>query len=484
MSLKRIVFGTAIMSSVRVIRLIAQFVAVPILARLLNPEQYGIVAIAMPFALFAMTIADAGIGMSLVRTPISERIQWSTCFWLSVILGFILALLMMAAGPVATMIFDQPLLTPMLMALGFVVLAQATHLIPVAAMQQAKRFKTIAAVEITATFTGIGVAVYMAYHGYGAWALIGQQVSFFAVRVTCICSLSPFRPLWVFDWKQVREHVHFGSNVLGNSLIQHFARSFDSWAVGRVLGAATVGIYSMAFQFARLPIMTLSTPLQYVLYADLATMKNDTQAIARTYLMITRLAAVLVIPTMGMIAIANEPIFTVLLSQKWADVGLVFMLLAPACALQSVTSIGETVLFATGHTKTQVRCTLEYTILWVVTLLLAVQYGLNEAALAYTGCTLAYQWRYQRVVLSILGLSMRRYMLALLTPLLATALAAAIYEAINHFFELTIWLNVLLAAGMAVLALNICALIHHKALLQQWQRVKNRRAPAPQPSAE
>lgn len=484
MSLKRIVFGTAIMSSVRVIRLLAQFVAIPILARLLNPEQYGIVAIAMPFALFAMTIADAGIGMSLVRTPLSERTQWSTCFWLSVILGILLALLMMAAGPVASAVFDQPLLTPMIMALAFVVLAQATHLIPVAAMQQAKRFKTIAAVEITATFTGIGVAVYMAYHGYGAWALIGQQVAFFAVRVTGICSLSPFRPMRVFDWKQVREHIHFGSKVLGNSLIQYFARSFDSWVVGKVLGAATVGIYSMALQFARLPAMTLGSPLQYVLYADLATMKNDTQAIARTYLMITRLAAVLVIPTMGMIAIANQPIFTAMLSEKWVEAGFAFMLLAPACALQSITSIGETILFATGRTKTQVRCTLEYTILWVVTLLVTVQHGLTAATAAYTLCTLVYQWRYQRVILGILGVSMRRYAQALLTPLLATAFAAAIYEAINHFCALSLWPNVFLAAAMTLLALGVCALIHHKTLLQQWKRLRNQRGQPTQAAAE
>lgn len=478
MSLRKIVFGTAIMSSVRMIRLVAQFVAIPILARLLSPEQYGVVAIAMPFALFAMMIADAGIGMSLVRTPASERVQWSTCFWMSVLLGAGLALLMAAAGPVASHMFDEPVLTPMLIALAFVVMAQAAHLIPIAAMQQAKRFKTIAVVEITATFVGIGVAVYMAYHGYGAWALIGQQVSFFAVRVTGICTLSPFRPLWVFAWKEVHDHIHFGRNVLGNSLIQYFARSFDSWVVGKALGSAMVGMYSMAFQFARLPIMTLSTPLQYVLYADLATMKDNAPAIARTYLMITRMAAILVFPTVGMVAAAHEPIFTFILSQKWAEAGFIFMLLAPACALQSVTSIGETVLYALGHTKKQMRCTLEYTLIWISALLIAVQYGLTHAALAFTICTLAYQWRYQRVVLGILGIRMRRYALTLLTPIAATIIVIALYDIVSTQLTLLNWQLVILSAGFSVFGLALCVIAHRKALIAEVRRIRSRRTAA------
>ena len=101
MSLKKLVFDTAAMSSVNVLRILAQFIAVPILSRLLSPADYGIVAIAMPFILFAMMLADAGIGMSLVRTPPTEREEWSTCFWLTVLFGSILAMITAAFAPVA-----------------------------------------------------------------------------------------------------------------------------------------------------------------------------------------------------------------------------------------------------------------------------------------------------------------------------------------------------------------------------------------------
>jgi O-antigen/teichoic acid export membrane protein len=88
LSLRLVVRGTAAMSSVNVLRILAQFIAIPILSRLLSPTDYGLVGIAMPFVLFAMMIADAGVGMSLVRTPAKDREEWSTCFWLSVLLAW------------------------------------------------------------------------------------------------------------------------------------------------------------------------------------------------------------------------------------------------------------------------------------------------------------------------------------------------------------------------------------------------------------
>src|SRR5437588_11862345 len=98
------------MSSVNVLRLLAQFVAVPILSRLLSPSDYGLVGIAMPFVLFAMMLADAGIGMSLIRTPATRRGEWSSCFWVSVLFGGALALGLGALGDVVAKVFAEPAL--------------------------------------------------------------------------------------------------------------------------------------------------------------------------------------------------------------------------------------------------------------------------------------------------------------------------------------------------------------------------------------
>ncbi|MFZ4542146.1 MAG: lipopolysaccharide biosynthesis protein [Rickettsiales bacterium] len=465
MSVKKILFGTALLSAVRVFRLLSQFVAIPILSRLLSPAEYGLVALAMPFAVFAMLLADAGIGMSLVRTPASERRQWSTCFWLAIVMGAVLCAIVAGIAPIAAHVFNEPELTPIIITLSIVVLLQAIHLIPVAALQQAERFKSIALVDVLSTVIGLTIAVYMAHHGYGAWALIGQQLALFVVRVVMMCWLSPFRPLLVFDWPLVREHMLFGRNVLGTSLINYFSRTFDNWVIGRSLGAGILGFYSMAFQFARLPGTIVTGPLQYVIYSQLAKLKDDSLGISNIFFVATRFIAILVLPTMGMVAVAHTPIFTILLSDKWNHAGYIFMILAPASALQAVVCIGETVIYAKGRTDIQMRASAEYTVLWVIALIGAVSFGLPAAALAYSACTILYQFRYLSVVLPLIGLRMRYYFSAYINPLLCTAAGMLAYTFIESTAARSYLTETLIAAFIALCAI-ITSLLTQQRLLR------------------
>jgi len=471
MSFKKTAWGTAMISSVRLLRLVSQFVAIPILARLLTPEEYGLVAIAMPFALFAMMIADAGIGMSLVRTPASERVVWSTCFWLSIILGVALALVMAGLSPLAADIFNQPQLVPMMLALAFVVLAQAIHLIPVAALQQAQRFKTIALVDIFATALGLGTAVYMAYHGYGAWALIGQQIAVFSVKVSLVCLLSPFRPLMKFNWPEVREHMQFGRNVLGNSLVTYFTRSGDNWIVGKMLGATLVGFYSMAFMFARLPQQIVAGPLQFVMYAQLAKMKDNPAGIARIFLLMTRILAILIFPAMGLIAAAHVAVFSLLLSEKWLHAGAIYLLLAPACAAQAVIALSETIMFAMNRTDIQLRTSSEYAVIWIGALLVFSTHGVEAAAITFSVVTLLYQWRYLSIMLPLIGVARRDYFATYLIPLVATGLGIVAYIALTTLMPMAHWAASILAALIAVTAVLGSALVQKNSLMdgiRQW----------------
>src|SRR6516225_5815005 len=118
------------MSSVNMLRVLAQVLVIPILSRLLSPSDYGLVGIAMPFVLFAMMLADAGIGMSLIRTPANNREEWSSCFWLSVLFGVVLAVIVAGLGKVVAIAFGEPALYGMVTTLAVTVLLQAVFLIP------------------------------------------------------------------------------------------------------------------------------------------------------------------------------------------------------------------------------------------------------------------------------------------------------------------------------------------------------------------
>lgn len=473
MSLKKTIFDTAAMSFSSVVRLLAQFVAIPILSRILSPEDYGVVAMAMPFVLFAMMIADAGIGMSLVRTPVGERKTWSTCFWLSVMLGAGLALIMTACAPVFAMVFEEPRLGPIVMAMSAVVFLQSIGSISGAEMQQAQRFKLLASTEVTAVCVSIGAAVVAAKHGAGAWSLVIQQLVQYCVRTGGSFYFSSFRPMFAFNLKEVGEHIAFGKNVLSVNMITFFTRSIDNLVIGKVMDAAAVGVYSMAFQFARLPIMLVSGPLNYVFYAKLSRVKDDKAAIRTTFLLLTRLLALVIVPGMGMVAVAWRPVFTVMLSEKWLVSGQVFMLVSLACAIQAIMGLCGTIRMVLGRTDYQLRATIETGVMWVVTLLSSAWFGLEWVAAAYSIVFTLYAPRTLMLTLPLIDCSYGAYVRAVLVPVLVTAAGIAIFIGMQAAYPIgDVW-QLLIAAGILLLCMAVSGLLQKRTLLEETRFMKS-----------
>ncbi len=472
MSIRKTIFDTIAVSTVNIFRLLAQFIAVPILSRLLSPSDYGLVAMAMPFLLFAMVIADAGIGVSLVRTPLTERREWSTCFWLSVMLGAALAAIMMALAPLFAMMFDEPRLTPIVMALALVVFIQSVCAIQGAAMQQQQQFRLSAASETVAVAVSIITAVVVAKLGGGAWALVFQQLSSYMVRVVLTLWFSPFRPQMVFDLSSVRGHIAFGKDVLGVNILGFIGRSIDNLVIGKVLSAAAVGVYSMAFQFARLPSMLVSGPLQYVFYAKLARVKENNKAIRHTFLLLTRVLAIVVFPAMGLVGVAYHSVFTVMLSAKWAPAGRIFMLVAAICALQAVAALWGTIRMLLGRTDWQLRVTVESSILWLVTLFATVRFGLDWLAIAYSIVNLLYMPRGLMLVLPLINCSYSEYIRVLLGPAFATCCCIVAFLSLQHMFQWSDVAQLGFALLLATIGMAAGASLQWRSLAEEFMVLK------------
>ena len=457
-AIHKLAFSTAVMASVNVLRLVAQFFALPILSRILSPEDYGLAGIAMPFVTFALILADSGIGLSLVRTPASDRVVWSASFWLSVFVGFILALIMAASAPLVARIFAEPRLSSIIATLAFVICAQSVCTIPSVSLRQDHRFKLIATIEVVSIACGIGLAIFVALHGGGVWALVIQQLGFFASRLTLTLCLSRFRPQMRFNWKGLREHLIFGRNILSVNILELFSRSLDNLIVGKILGPAPVGIYSMAFLFVRLPFMLVTVPLQFVIFTQLTALKNDIEAVRKLYLFLTSALASLVLPVMCMVAIAHGPFFNLLLSQKWSASSTLFMLVAPIGAVQAVTAIGGTVTMALGRSDIQLRIAAEFGIVWIIALISSVSFGLDTVAIGYDCAVLLYVPRSLSLTLPLIGCSVTAYLWVFAVPVFITAGVTSVFWLIIHMFRLGDWNQLWVAALLAGLGVTVGAL--------------------------
>ena len=464
MSIKHIAKGTALIGFVNVVRLVLQLFSVPLLARLLSPADYGLAAMAMPVIIFVMMIADAGLSTSLVRTGKVDEPAWHTCFWLSATLGIVFAIVVALLGPVVGFLVNEPRLVPLIAVLAAIIPLQTFTLVPGAALQQQARLATIAVTEIAALGAGIGAAVACALAGFGVWALIWQQIVFYVVRLTLTLTYSPYRPRLIFDLADAWEHVIFGRNLLGVALITSASRTLENLAIGKINGPGPVGIYSMAFQFARLPFMLVTGPLQYVLYPHIAAIREDKTKLATLFLLFTRLLAMVVFPAVCVVAVASEPIFHLLLSQKWGQAAPIFVLIAPAAALQPVTAILGTFLMALGRTDVQMRLAGQFAALWLVGLMLSVWYGIEAVAATYSICALLFSVWSLRVCLPLVDCSFACYARVFMWPIALTVSAMLAYR----MFRLTgadhDLLDLCLALMLAVVASVVLLLAQRSSL--------------------
>ena len=485
MSLRRIVTGTAFVSSASVIRILAQFIALPILSRLLVSSDYGLVAIASPFIAFAMLITDAGLGMSLVRsTPMEDDAAWSTSFWVIFALGGALAVILLLLSPFVASAFDEPKLQPIVFILAFTIAAQAAVVIPGAALQQSRRFSAVAVIEISSTVLGIATAVTAALLGAGVWSLVAQQMVFFAVRFFLTFFYSPFRPRLIFDLSAIRHHLVFGRDVLSTNLIAHVSGSIDNLAIGGVLGPTSVGYYNMAMQFIRLPTTVITGPLQFVLYSHLAAIKDNLPAIRRTFLLITRILAILVFPALAMVAAAHHSVFAVVLSEKWSQSGTLFMILAAGGAVQAMMALGGDIMLVLGRSDLRLRTTIEFTLIWLVTLLLSVLIlrDIHWVAVAYSCAVVLYMPRTLSIVLSLIRCPFRQYLEAVVVPALVSPATIILYTEIVRVFAPSQFVDVAIAAALTLATMAVCILIQLGPLRDESAGVALpfRSSPAPQ----
>jgi len=435
MSIRKTFLGAAAMSSASIFRLVMQFLAIPILARLLSPSDYGIASMAMPFVIFSLSLADAGIGISLVRCPEQNEQEWSSSFWMTIAAGFALTILLAAVSPLAAMALSEPEVAPVLASLSFVILLQSISTIPGAKMQRDQRYGVIARIEVIAITASLGSAVLIAYYGGGAWALVTQQLVFYAVRMLLTLIFSTFKPIWKFSPSIIKHHAEFGLSILSANILSMITSSCENWIIGRNLGSYTIGTFSMAMQLCRLPIMLVTGPLGAPLYSHLSRIDNISH-VRETFLLLTRMMSMLIFPAMAVSAVASEPLIHTLLSQKWTEAAHIYAYMAPAAAIQTVVTLSNAVLMALGKPRLQMRCALEYMLIWVPLLLFIVSFGINTVAISYSVILTLYNIRKIFISTKYIGISLQNYMTSLLPAACISIIAVYLYYTCEKLLNL------------------------------------------------
>ncbi|OJU10477.1 MAG: hypothetical protein BGN86_00455 [Caulobacterales bacterium 68-7] len=350
--------GALVLTFGNAVKMLVQFALVPILARMLGPEAYGLAALVMPFILFVNLFADAGLEKAVARSDQSDGAFVSTAFWLSGLLGLGLCLIMAALAGVVLWRDPATAIAPVMLGLLPVLAMSALCAVPNGLVIRSSRLKTFAAADIVSTLVSGVVAIVLAMNHFGVWALVWQQNVLWFLRLTIISCFSGLRPKFVFELRSVSPHLIFAISTLGIGVVEFLARSFDNVLIGWTIGPAALGVYAMGYQLIRAPELLVAGPVYASLFSAFVSNADDPIALAKAYKTAMRAVVQICTPLLAGLALVADLALPPILGAKWAVTIPVVQWLAITGLVLCVWTVIGALLVGIGRPQIQLRSSL------------------------------------------------------------------------------------------------------------------------------
>jgi len=352
---QRTLMGLGWNGAARLLGQLLQLAATVILARLLSPKEYGLLGMVLVFTGFASFVADMGLGASIIqRSTVTER-HLNSVFWLNVATGIALTAVFALAAPLIARFYQEPQLRLLTAAIALSFFLGSLNVVQVALLDKALNFRTKFWIETVSSVASGAVAVVLAFSGAGVWALVGQTLTQAAVRVLMMWSQSSWRPAWSFDFAAIRELMRFSGHLVGFGVVIYWSQNVDKLVIGRWIGSAALGIYSLADKLMRLPIASVTDVTTSVMFPALSFIQDDVESVRRAYLRATRMIALITFPAMVALGVLAEPAILVVYGPKWRGSIVILQLLCFAGLVQSATNTAGWIFMSQGRTDVLFR---------------------------------------------------------------------------------------------------------------------------------
>ena len=300
-----------------VIRMGITFVVSIILARLLSPEEYGLIGILTIFIAIFNAIVDSGFTNALIRKQDASDTDYSTVFYTNLVLSVVLAATLYCCARPIAVFFERPELVSLTQVMSCVVVINALAIVQRARTTKVIDFKTQTKITFISSIVSGAIGIAMAYMGYGVWALVGQQISNQLLSTIFFWIYNRWMPKFIFSWTSFKEMWAFGSKLLASGLIDTVWKEIYQVIIGKCYSPATLGLYTRAKQFADLFSSNLTVVVQRVSYPVLSSIQDDRVRLKGAY---QRVIKTTMLPTfvlmLGMAVCAKSMIY-VLIGEQW-----------------------------------------------------------------------------------------------------------------------------------------------------------------------
>jgi O-antigen/teichoic acid export membrane protein len=359
-----------------------QSVATVVLARLLTPADFGLVAMVTAITGLGQAFADLGLSEATIQHPEVSHSQVSTLFWINVAIGLVLTSITAAMAPVLAGFYREPRLKDIALLVSLTFLIGGLRVQHDALLRRQMRFLSLAIRDIASCALAVPVALLLAWRGAGYWALVALPLTLNFTQMVLSWLMVRWMPGLPQRDAKVKSLVSFGGNVAASYLIFNVNRSADNVLIGWYWGAGPLGLYSRAYNLLMLPVRQLSVPAANVAVPGFSRIQGDPERFARYYLRTVNLIIWIGAPMFGFLFVAAKPTIVLILGKQWGEAAPVFQILAISAFSQLILDSVVWLFVSRGQSQRLLRLLLIISPILVGGYAIGLPFGIKGVALS------------------------------------------------------------------------------------------------------
>ena len=348
-----------------------------VLARILTPAEYGVMAMVTIFIAISNSIVDSGFSNALIRKIKIEQIDYNTVFYFNLVVSLFLYLILFFCAPAISVFFKEPILVNIMRVIGWILVINALAIIPRTILVRNVDFKTQTKVSlISSIFSGV-IGIGMALTSFGVWSLVGQQLSRQFLNTVFLWFFCHWRPLWEFSIQSFKELFGFGSKLLLSGLLNTIYNDIYSLVIGRCYSAADLGQYTRASQFNTIFSSNLTTVVQRVSYPVLSSIQNEERRLREAYRRVIKVTMLVTFACMLGLAAVAKPLLVLLIGEKWLPAVYFLQIICFSGMLYPLHAINLNILQVKGRSDLFLKLEIIKKIIATVPIVIGIFWGIE-----------------------------------------------------------------------------------------------------------
>lgn len=354
-----------------------QFILSIIIARLVSPADYGLIAMLTIFLAIAQSLVDCGFSNALIQKQDRNDTDYSTVFYFNSLISILIYILFWISSPFIASFYDEPKLNNIARAAGINFIISALGIVQRTQMTISLNFKKQAKITLASVFSGGIIGVFLAWKNYGVWALVIQTLTTNFISTTLFWITSKWKPLFVFSISSFNKLFSFGSKMVLTGLLATIYNNIYSLVIGKYFSSQDLGFYNRMNTLAAFPSSNITNIIARAVYPVQCEMQNDNENLKQSFIKLLKISSFIIFPLMLGLAALAQPLVYILLSEKWLQGVPLLTILCFALMWNHIMFLNWQLLSVKGRSDLSFKSELIKKIISVIILITSIPLGIK-----------------------------------------------------------------------------------------------------------